>query len=109
MAVEAERGAPATLSREIAERMADTVPDLSQEWRECSAWPVQRDRTGHAVRVSCFPRDRVPTKLPAGIQRWIWKTPAFTLDNPHVGENGVLYVDIVPTDHAGDGSEGGRV
>lgn len=108
MAVEAERAAPATVSREIVERMADAIPDLYPEWRERSAYPIQRDRTGHAVRVSCLPRDRVPTKLPAELQRWIWKTPAFTLDNPRVGENGVLFVDIVPTDHAGDGSEGGR-
>ena len=96
------------MTREIADRMADTVPDLSSEWREYSAFAVQHDRAGYAVRVACRSSDRVPTKLPAGIQNWIRKTPTFTLDNPHVTKNGTLFVDIVPTDDIASG-QGGKI
>lgn len=94
------------MTRKIADRMADVVPNLSSEWRECSAFAVQHDRAGYAVRVACLSGDRVPTKLPAEIQSWIRRTPTFTLDNPHVGKNGTLFVDIVPTDDVARGQGG---
>jgi len=107
MAAKTERAPPAwTLSRDTAAQMADGVLDRCPEWRDCTAFPTQHDRGGHAVRVGCLPRDRASTGLPAAIKRWIRKTPAFTLDNPRVDTNRILWVDIVPTQAGGDGEEG---
>lgn len=84
------------LDRQTATRLADAIPDLIPDYRDCIVFPTQTQTGHHGIRIATPARERTPTKLPAAIQRWIRKTPAFELDNPHVNQHGTLFIDIVP-------------